>query len=194
LSEAPVLIMLADSLTHQLALEEAGYRVVRISAAQSRPVLRVLRPRRPGPAIRPRALAERGRANRSLLLPMSRAARMLRASVNVLMKWQDRGWLTRRPTTMQGHRLVDLREALLVVWLHNGPDCVSAELATLVGGSRGSMSATDSCQAKVPAWKRRLGGLGAGAFEAAVGAVHDHGYACHEVEDCVRRLSAAPTA
>lgn len=194
--DRPVLILLqgGEGAAAQRTLERAGYQVLAVGEVAQKPVLKVLKPPRREPRRRRQDSAKSGRAALGMLMSASRAARLLRASPYAINRWQARGWLQRYDSSTRWRNLVDLREAVLLAWLHNGPECVSDELAELVQRPARAFRRADRCLARAADWRGALGDLAGSGFESAIQQVHEFGYSCQEIEACVARLAATASA
>jgi hypothetical protein len=185
--ERPVLILLqgGEGAAAQRTLERAGYQVLavgEVADVPERPQLKLVKPR------------ARRSGSGTMLMSTSRAARLLRASPFALNRWRALGWLRSFGSSNGWNNLVDLREAVLLTWLRNGPDCVSDDLARLVQRPGRDLKANDPCLVHARAWKSALGALAGPSFETAIRELHECGYACREIEDCVARLAPQASA
>ena len=185
MSSAPVLLLFDDGTVlvdhRRQFLERLGYRVVVASALAPDVIERA-------PAVQD---ARSGSEASPTLLSVSRAARLMRASTFALNSWLAAGWLTDHGTR-SGRRIVDLREALLVAGLRNGPSCIPDELAEIDDRPSRALSEPDPCQARVPEWAEALGTLPEDSLASVIARFHSSGFACAEIVGAVQRLSAGP--
>ena len=133
-------------------------------------------------------VARSGSAAAPTLLSVSKAARLMRASTFALNSWLAAGWLTDHGTR-SGRRIVDLREALLVAGLRNGPSCIPDELAEVDDLLTRAVAEPDPCLGRVHAWSQALGALPEESLASAIARFHRSGFTCAEIAGAVGRLS-----
>jgi hypothetical protein len=130
-------------------------------------------------------------SQRKQLLSVSKAARLMRASTAALNAWLAAGWMNDHGT-LSGRRIVDLREALLIAGLRNGPRCIPDELARIDRRRPRAAAAPDPCLQSVRKWTRTLGALPEESLTRAITRLHQSGYTCAEITTAVARLSLGP--